>query len=124
MNPGKMTIPNTTLTCLKSHAVHSVRILMIIWMYMITLSSGCATVGYDFPSEKVAKIRMNVTTQDEIRSMFGRPWRVGLEDGRQTWTYGVYKYSIFGDTLTKDLIVRFNQSKVVVSYTFNASAPR
>lgn len=97
--------------------------LMIFSMSMILFTNGCATVGHDFPNDKVPKIQINVTTQDEIRSMFGHPWRVGLEDGRQTWTYGLYNYSLFGGTYTKDLVVRFNQYKVVVSYTFNTSIP-
>ncbi len=98
----------------------------VFWCFIVVIMlfmASCATIGRDFPDEKVSTIQMNVTTQKEIRSMFGPPWRVGIEDGRQTWTYGMYNYWLFSGTYTKDLVVRFDKNGVVVSYTFNTSVP-
>jgi hypothetical protein len=53
--------------------------------------------------------------------MFGSPWRVGIEDGRRTWTYGKYRYRLFSETSTQDLVVRFDDKGIVVSYTFNTT---
>jgi len=84
--------------------------------------AGCATVGREFPVGPVKMIKIGETTQEEIRQMFGEPWRTGIEDGRKTWTYGRYRYSAFGPAQTRDLVVRFGkQGKEVVSYSFNST---
>ncbi|MGC9324769.1 MAG: hypothetical protein ACP5G0_08505 [Desulfomonilia bacterium] len=85
------------------------------------LSAGCATVGRDFPDRRVSEIELKATTQDEIRAMFGPPWRTGIEDGQPTWTYGIYRYRLLGQTSTKDLVIRFNRQGIVTSYTFNTT---
>jgi outer membrane protein assembly factor BamE (lipoprotein component of BamABCDE complex) len=89
-----------------------------------SLLSACATVGREFPSGKVSEIQIGKTTQAEIEAMFGKPWRTGIEDGYVTWTYGKYHYSAFSQTQTKDLVVRFDNNKVVRSYTFNTTADK
>jgi hypothetical protein len=85
--------------------------------------TSCATVGRDFPSGQVTAIKIRQTTRDEVQALFGKPWRVGIEDGHQTWTYGKYRYSLFGDTSTKDLIVRFDEKGIVTSYSYNETQP-
>ena len=85
--------------------------------------SGCLSVGHEFPVEPVRTIEKGTTTQDEIRQMFGEPWRTGIDDGQRTWTYGRYRYSLFGDAATRDLVVRFDAQGVVVSYSFNSTYP-
>jgi len=87
----------------------------------LMLFASCATVGSDFPSEQVDGIQIGKTTQAEIQEMFGSPWRVGVEDGLRTWTYGKYKYRLFGESNSKDLVVRFDENNVVVSYSFNTT---
>jgi hypothetical protein len=85
------------------------------------LLGACATVGHDFPVERVTDIRLHQTTQEEIRGMFGEPWRTGLDDGQRTWTYGKYRYKLFGQASTTDLVLRFDDQGRVVSYTFNTT---
>ena len=87
------------------------------------LLAGCLTVGRDFPADRVGQIEIGHTTRDEIYRTFGEPWRTGLEDGRRTWTYGRYRYKLFGTTETRDLVVRFDANGVVASYTFNSAPP-
>ncbi len=96
---------------------------LVKWLLLITLLSimACATAGRDFPSTRVPDIETGKTTKNEIRSVFGSPWRVGLEDGEQTWTYGRYRYKLFGSSSTKDLVVRFNDQNIVSSYSFNTT---
>jgi outer membrane protein assembly factor BamE (lipoprotein component of BamABCDE complex) len=89
----------------------------------IIFSAGCATVGHDFPVDQVKQIQIGQTTKEEIRTMFGEPWRVGLEDGLETWSYGQYKYQMFSEKDAKDLVVRFAGDEVVESYTFNTTNP-
>ena len=95
---------------------------VFIWLTaFFQFAAGCATVGRDFPTDRVSKIQVGETTQNDIRSMFGSPWRVGAKDGQLTWTYGKYQYRLFGDTSTEDLVIRFNDRNIVVSYTFNTT---
>ncbi|MBN1622515.1 MAG: outer membrane protein assembly factor BamE [Endomicrobiales bacterium] len=95
------------------------KILMVL--LFLALFAGCATVGHDFDTSQVPKIQIGKTTQEDLRSMFGSPWRVGVEDGNQTWTYGKYKYRLFGESSTQDLVVRFDDNGVVTSFTYNTT---
>ena len=100
----------------------SIQIFSIIIAAVLVLSiAGCFTVGHDFPVDKVSAIKVGKTTQEDIRSMFGSPWRVGMEDGQRTWTYGKYRYSAFSETSTQDLVIRFDDQEKVTSFTFNTT---
>ncbi len=94
--------------------------LVLLGAVACTLGS-CATVGHEFPTERVSDIKLHGTTRAEIQEMFGPPWRTGIEDGYETWTYGRYRYAIFSDAKTKDLVVRFDDQGIVMSYTFNTT---
>ncbi|MDD5372932.1 MAG: outer membrane protein assembly factor BamE [Sulfurimonas sp.] len=89
---------------------------------ILLISGGCARVGYEFNSEQVRQIKIGETTQNDIVSMFGQPWRKGIENGVTMWTYGRYTYRLVGEADTKDLVVKFNSEGKVISYTFNATA--
>lgn len=66
-------------------------------------------------------IKIGATTQADIQTMFGPPWRVGIEDGKTTWTYGKYGYSLFSQNTAKDLVVRFDNRGIVSSYSYNTT---
>jgi len=89
-------------------------------MFVLFLSA-CATVGKDFPVDKVSNIHIGKTTQQELRELLGSPWRTGTEDGQQTWTYGKYNYSLFRAEKAQDLVVKFNDKNIVISYTFSTT---
>ncbi|MFE8071442.1 outer membrane protein assembly factor BamE [Marinobacteraceae bacterium S3BR75-40.1] len=88
---------------------------------LLLVVGGCATVGEDFPAERVTQLEIGSTTQADVRRLFGPPWRTGIEDGYQTWTYGRYYYSAFGESTSKDLVVRFGPDNRVKSYSFNTT---
>jgi hypothetical protein len=90
---------------------------------LAALATACMTVGEDFAVGHVSHIEVGKTTKNEVRQMFGEPWRTGLEDGDQTWTYGYYKYNLLGASQTRDLVVRYNDKGVVRSYSFNSTYP-
>lgn len=92
--------------------------LLFCGMWALT---GCATMGHEFPVAPVDDIVIGRTTQTDVQRMFGNPWRVGVEDGDTTWTYGHYKYRLFGRSRTRDLVVRFDANGVVSSYSFNTT---
>ncbi len=85
--------------------------------------TGCMTIGRPFPIQEVRRIETGKTTREEVKSLFGEPWRTGLEDGESTWTYGHYRYSLLGEGMTRDLVVRFDDRGVVSHYSFNSSVP-
>lgn len=96
-------------------------IFLLVAATLLFCATGCFTVGHDFPTDQVSAIKIGKTTQNEIRSMFGSPWRVGIEDGARTWTYGKYRYSVFSAASTRDLVVRFDEQGIVTSYSFNTT---
>lgn len=97
------------------------RLLVGFILMMILFSAGCITVGDSFPITRVPDLKVGKTTQEQVRQMFGDPWRVGVEDGQRTWTYGKYRYQLFVPTVTEDLVIRFDDRKIVSSYTFNTT---
>jgi len=113
-------LPRTQENTLHRTAFRS-RAAAIICLFLFL--SACATVGRDFSASKVYDIQIGKTTLAEIEAMFGPPWRVGIEDGKPTWTYASYHYSAFNAARTKDLVVRFDENNIVRSYTFNTSNP-
>ena len=85
---------------------------------------ACAQVGpgKPFPAQNVYAIKKGVTTKDEVARLFGDPWRTGLENGQQTWTYGNYKYSLLGqEKENTDLVIRFDDQGVVSSYSYSTT---
>ena len=91
--------------------------------FAVAFFTGCMTVGRPFPTHEVRQIETGTTTRDEVKRLFGEPWRTGLEDGESTFTYGHYQYSLFGEGTTRDLVVRFDGHGVVSSYSFNSTVP-
>lgn len=94
---------------------------LLICFLLGSALAGCATIGQEFNVAAVDQIVIGQTTRVDIERMFGPPWRVGVEDGHPTWTYGYYKYKLFGRTKTRDLVVRFDDRNVVRSFTFNTT---
>ncbi len=86
-----------------------------------TQLTGCFTVGQEFAASRVPEIQIGQTRKQDISQLFGTPWRTGMEDGKTTWTYGIYRYSLFGGDDTQDLLIRFDPQGVVRSYTFNST---
>jgi outer membrane protein assembly factor BamE (lipoprotein component of BamABCDE complex) len=83
--------------------------------------TGCFTVGQEFAAHRVTEIKIGQTKRQDISELFGTPWRTGIEDGRPTWTYGIYKYALFGGNDSQDLLIRFDPQGIVRSYTFNST---
>ena len=92
-------------------------------LLLAALAAGCFSVGTPFATHRVSQIQIGVTTRDQIQQQFGSPWRTGLEDGDETWTYGRYVYTIAAPARTADLKVSFDRNGVVSSYTFSTTNP-
>ncbi|MDP2098477.1 MAG: hypothetical protein U1D70_19585 [Methylobacter sp.] len=105
-----------------THFARLLRKTLGSWMIvMFLLTSGCATIGHEFPAGQVSTIKIGETTQNDIYTTFGVPWRTGLDNGMKTWTYGNYYYSLFSDGSTEDLVIKFDNRGVVASFVFNTT---
>ena len=94
---------------------------LLLTGFVTTQLTGCFSVGQEFAGSRVPEIKIGKTTRNEVTDLFGTPWRTGMEDGRTTWTYGIYKYSLFGADDTQDLLIRFDPQGVVRSYTYSST---
>lgn len=94
---------------------------IILAALAMPMVASCANVGSQFPTDQVSSITIGMTTIDQIRETFGTPWRVGIENGHKTWTYGQYQYSLFSDTQTTDLVIRFDRNGIVQAYNYNTT---
>ena len=87
------------------------------------LCLACVSVGRDFPADPIAGLRVGKTSQCDVKQTFGSPWRTGFEDGQRTWTYGHYRYSLFGAAYARDLVLKFDDAGVLRSYTYASTEP-
>ena len=97
--------------------------VIVVSVVMLWGGYGCLSVGKPFNSDNLSWIIKDHTTKDDIYDDLGEPFRLGVDSGKITWTYGYYKYSLFGSTRTKDLVLYFNKDGTVHSYVFNTSFP-
>ena len=86
------------------------------------LLTSCMTTGKSFPSD-IAWIVRDATTEEDVELMLGSPSAVGSSDGAKTWTYGYYKYSLFGSASYKELKVYWKPNRKVDHFTFTSSFP-
>lgn len=98
-------------------------IKFIILLAGILLLSNCATVGKPFEFKGPKSIINGKTTQSQIISTYGEPFRVGYENGDLKWTFGYYQYKLFGNSDSKDLNITFDKNNVVSGYTYSSSVP-
>jgi len=84
---------------------------------------ACATVGRNFDATQLAWLQNGETTKEEVLKTLGPPWRVGVDSGQLTWTYGYYQYRAFGDSNSKDLTLHFSPQGTVTSFTLSSSFP-
>lgn len=83
---------------------------------------GCVTRGKDFTSD-TNWIKVEQTTQAEVSSLLGAPYKVGNSGGTPTWTYSYYKLQLLGEDQTKDLKLYWSDDKKVKDFSFTSSFP-
>ena len=98
-------------------------VLACLGLALATSLGGCLPFGAAFPTEPVPRLERGVQSQADVQRMFGEPFRVGLDDGDLTWTYLHGRYSLLGDTTSRDLVIRFDAQGKVSSYSFNTTEP-
>ena len=97
---------------------------MLIIIFGISFSLyGCGTVGKNFNTSKATYITNGVTTQKEVKSMLGKPFKTGIQNGQSIWVYEHNHYSFIKENTSKDLIIVFDANGIVKSHQFMTSEP-
>ena len=96
---------------------------IVIVVGIVLISNGCGTVGKSFNTSKVDSIVNGITTQSDIKKMFGKPFKIGVQNGQPIWVYEDHHYSIIREKTSKDLIIIFSLNGIVQSYQFMSSKP-
>jgi hypothetical protein len=97
------------------------RMTRITLATLLLSAVACVSSGRDFPAAPIPNLKPGHTNQAQVRKAFGEPWRTGLEDGQRTWTYGQYRYSLFGAARARDLKLKFDPSGVLTTYTYSST---
>jgi len=92
-------------------------------MFLVIFFSGCGSVGKDFDESLYANIAKGTTTQKEIQSMFGPPFKKGVQNGYPVWTYEYNYVNSFGTDIIKDMIIVFEKNGVVKSHQLMTNTP-
>ena len=98
-------------------------IVLIIFLGTVWVLVGCGTIGKNFNESKIENIANGITTQAEIKIMFGRPFKTGIQNGQPIWVYEHNHYYLVEDGASKDLIILFGPNGVVQSHHFMISEP-
>lgn len=98
-------------------------IALTIFLGTVWVLVGCGTIGKNFNESKTANIANGITTQAEIKIMFGRPFKTGIQNGQPIWVYEHNRYYLIEDGASKDLIIIFGPNGVVQSHQFMTSEP-
>ncbi len=82
----------------------------------MTCMIGCVSAGRNFQSSLVREIRLNSTTEQDIRNWFGKPASKMVENASGTETtiyyYGYVKSMLGGDIYSRKLWVEMKDEKV------------
>ncbi len=97
------------------------KIKRLFLVTILVVVSSCASVGDNFSFRGPRSIKIGKTSQRDVLRIYGRPYRVGYDNGLTMWTYAYYEYRVFGGSNTKDLVITFNRKNVVRGYVYNSS---
>jgi outer membrane lipoprotein-sorting protein len=101
--------------------MHMKRFLFIGILLAILAVTGCGTSGKEFNEVLYDSIENGHTTKEEMESMFGQPFKKGVQNGKEIWVYEHNKYRLIGQDTSKDLVVTFDRSGVVETHQFMSS---
>ncbi len=108
---------------MKATFITPLHLLKILILSGLLIGYGCGTVGKNFDESKYENIVIGTTTQKEIHSMFGSPFKNGVQNGYPVWTYEYNYYNALGNNITKDMVIVFNSRGVVKSHQMMTNRP-
>lgn len=78
--------------------------------------AACGSTGKDFDPALTENIVNGKTTKEEIRSMFGEPFKTGVQNGDPVWAYEYTEYGHSKTNPSRQLIVVFGPDDVVKTH--------
>lgn len=96
------------------------RAMIFIVLFSLSLNA-CFTLGKEFPTDTIATLTPYKLTKYDVAKQFGEPYRVGLNNGKLTWTYLHYELSPFSNPVTTDLTFTFNAEGKMTQYQYNTN---
>ena len=94
---------------------------LIIFLGIILILAGCGTVGKNFNASKAKNIINGISTKEDIKIMFGKPFKTGIQNGKPIWVYEHHHYHLINKDTSKALIIIFGPDGVVLSHQFMSS---
>lgn len=85
--------------------------------------SACANVGANFDATRANQIQNGKTTLQDVETLLGSPYKRGIQNGNQVWTYEYDQYRALGEKSSKDLAIVFDDKGVVKSHHIMSSQP-
>ncbi|MCX6119464.1 MAG: hypothetical protein NT027_18155 [Proteobacteria bacterium] len=98
-------------------SLHSFALILVF-----AILQGCVSNGREFPS-RFEWLQKGKSRHDDVKLVLGEPQFVGYSDSTPSWTYGHYRYRLFGPSHTKELKIYWNPDKTVQSWSFTSSFP-
>ena len=92
-------------------------------IFLMLMLTACATVGKEFDGHLVDTVQSGKTTKQEILSMFGEPFKTGMQNGDEIWVYETNRYKVVGEDSSKNFTVVFDSRGVVRSHQMMSSDP-
>jgi hypothetical protein len=105
---------------MKIVSLHSFK---VIFLSGLLFAYGCGTAGKNFDESLYKNIVIGTTTQKEIYSAFGAPFKKGIQNGFPVWTYEYNFYNSLGKDITKDMAIVFDHRGVVKSHQMMTNQP-
>ena len=101
--------------------INFIMIVLVSWLIL-----SCATtykLGKPYTTEHVSKIVIGKTTESDILTYFGDPWKTGIANGNVVYIY-CYEEIIFhhDDSVDQNgntLIIEFDENNLVKYFYFN-----
>ena len=100
-----------------------IRALKIILLSGLLFGYGCGAAGKNFNESLYKNIVSGTTTHKEISSMFGPPFKKGVQNGYKVWTYEYNFFNSLGNDITKDMVIVFDHRGVVKSHQMMTNQP-
>ncbi len=98
-------------------------VVNILLLIGLLFTYGCGTAGKNFDESLYKNIVVGTTTHKEVQSMFGPPFKKGVQNGSRIWTYEYNFYNSLGNDITKDMTIAFDQRGVVKSHQMMTNQP-
>ena len=69
----------------------------IIFIGIVLNLAGCGTIGNNFNASKAKNIVNGISTPEDIKIMFGEPFKTGVQNGQPIWVYEHNRYHLIND---------------------------